>query len=243
MCSIEPEDLIYLEDFRLPNFTCTGFTYDSVNDTYWIGDHGITEEDPVQLYQINSDMNELVSCVQIEEFYNDGERNLQGVAYDYIDDMLWCAIGKSIIEVTKDGEIKKSISNEFFEEYKANGINVDPVDATLWVLCASEKLLHIDRTGNVIEEIAVNYYAQDMIYVDNEKIYITIGADYTGNDNYLAVYDKESQQLTFEYRLINSYAIEGVYINNNRLYIVNDGLYHNCMIPKSYISVYDLSQA
>ena len=239
--SIEPDNLIYFEDMGLPNFTCTGFAYDSVNDTYWIGNHGTQLGDSIQLVQIDSDMNSVISFVQIEGYFNDGKINLQGIAYDSLDDALWCAIGDSIVEITKDGTVKNNFTNYYFKKYQANGISIDPIDSSIWVLCYSTKLIHIDRNGNIIGDFTINYKDQDMIFVDDSNIWITIGADYIGKNNFLAVFDKESLQLIVDYRLIKSYAIEGIYKKDGYCYIVNDGLYHESTIPKSYISIYKLN--
>ncbi len=70
--SIEPEELIYLEDIGLPIFTSTGLAYAPVCDTYWVGDHGSEPTDRVQLFQISSDMTSIISCVQIDDYCNVG---------------------------------------------------------------------------------------------------------------------------------------------------------------------------
>lgn len=35
-----PVTKIYLDELGIGNFTSTGFTYDSVNQTFWTADHG-----------------------------------------------------------------------------------------------------------------------------------------------------------------------------------------------------------
>lgn len=238
-CSkITADEIIYLENLGLNNFTSTGITYDSKNDSFWIADHGTSETDSLCLYEFDTDFKKVIRSLNIGKLtVSDG--NFQGIAYDYKNDSIWIAIGDSICEVSKLGEVINTISISEFQKYKANGICFDTDGDSLWILCYSSYLLHIDRQGNIIDKIDCNYADQDMIFMLDNEIYITVGADYIGNDNFCMVLDTNTNKFSVKYRFTDSYAIEGIYISNGKMYIVNDGLYHNAKIKKTYISIYN----
>lgn len=100
-------------------------------------------------------------------------------------------------------------------------------------------MLHFDREGNLLKSYPVNIKDQDMIYMYNGLIYITVGADYKGEENYCVVFDTQTENIKIQYKLYQSYAVEGIYIDEDYIYIVNDGAFHNAMIPRTYISVYE----
>lgn len=126
-----------------------------------------------------------------------------------------------------------------YKKYQANGICMDNEDHTLWVLCYNKYMLHFDREGNLLKSYPVNIKDQDMIYMYDGLIYITVGADYKGEENYCVVFDTQTENIKIQYKLYQSYAVEGIYIDEDYIYIVNDGAFHNAMIPRTYISVYE----
>ena len=71
---------------------------------------------------------------------------------------------------------------------------------------------------------------------------MTVGDDYAGEDNFLVEIDIRNKNSTIKCRIQESYAIEGCIVIDKKLYVVNDGLYHNAKIKKSYISVYDFKE-
>lgn len=59
---LKPEKIIYFEDFGMEDFVCTGLTYDSDDDTFWIADYGYIEgEDKVnpRLISVSSDFSKV----------------------------------------------------------------------------------------------------------------------------------------------------------------------------------------
>lgn len=234
-----PTTIIYLDELETGNFTSTGFTYDSANQTFWIADHGTDSGDKLRLIELDSKLKKVLQEVQIENYTNDGKLNLQGIAYDPIDDAIWIAVGDSIQEISKRGKLTKVIDLGKYKKYQANGICMDNEDHTLWVLCYNKYMLHFDREGNLLKSYPVNIKDQDMIYMYDGLIYITVGTDYKGEENYCVVFDTQTENIKIQYKLYQSYAVEGIYIDEDYIYIVNDGAFHNAMIPRTYISVYE----
>lgn len=237
-----PESVVFLDEIGIDNFTSTGMTFDEADDAFWIADHGSSAEDEVRLIELDASMEHILSIIQISNYKNDGNINLQGIAYDKLDDAIWIAVGDRIQQITKTGEINKTIYLGKYENCSANGICVDESDGTLWVLFYKDYLLHFDRDGKTIEVVQVNMADQDMIFMYDGLIYISVGADYLGKENYCAVFDPETKEIIIKYRLNQSYAVEGIYIDNNRLYVINDGAYHNAAIPRTYIVLYYLEE-
>ena len=193
----------------------------------------------MQLIELDSNLEMVLSEVQIEDYTNDGKLNLQGIAHDPIDDAIWIAVGDSIQKISKSGKLIKVIDLGKYKKYQANGICMDDADHTLWILCYNKYLLHFDREGSLVKSYPVNMKDQDMIYMYNGLIYITVGADYKGEENYCAVFDPATEKLWIQYELVQSYAVEGIYVDEDYIYIINDGAFHNAMIPRTYISVYE----
>lgn len=104
-----PTTIMYLDELETGNFTSTGFTYDSANQTFWIADHGTDSGDKLRLIELASNLKKVLQEVQIENYTNDGKLNLQGIAYDTIDDAIWIAVGDSIQEISKRGKLTKVI--------------------------------------------------------------------------------------------------------------------------------------
>lgn len=236
---IIPTTKIYLDELGVGNFTSTGFTYDSAHQAFWIADHGTNSGDKLRLIELDSNLEKVLAVVQLADYANDWNLNLQGIAYDPIDDAIWIAIGSSIQEFSKSGQLIRLIDLGKYEEYQANGICMDETDNTLWVLCYSNFILHFDRGGYLLESHPINMKDQDMLYMYNGLIYITVGADYKGEENYCAVFNPKSKKLWIKYKLLQSYAVEGVYIDEDCIYIVNDGAFHEATIERTYISVYE----
>lgn len=233
-----PESMVFLDEIGAGNFTSTGMTFDSVNHSFWIADHGSSAGDVLRMMELDNTMDHVLSVVQISDYQNDGNTNLQGIAYDRFDDAIWIAVGDRIQQVTKTGEIIKTISLGKYKNCSANGICIDETDGTIWVLCYYDYLLHFNRKGKIMEAVEVDMADQDMIYMYDGLIYITVGADYCGEENYCAVFDPASKEIRIQYRLNQSYAIEGIYVDDIRIYVVNDGAFHNTTIPRTYVSIY-----
>lgn len=63
----------------------------------------------MRLIELDSNLKKALQEVQIENYTNDGKLNLQGIAYDTIDDAIWIAVGDSIQEISKRGKLTKVI--------------------------------------------------------------------------------------------------------------------------------------
>lgn len=236
---IIPEQIVYLDEVGLSNFTATGFTYDSTTDTFWIADHGTNSNDKVQLIQISSDFSTVVSIVQVGDYINDGVNSLQGIAYNRQSDSILCAMGEKIIEVNKRGGVISSYTHDLIRKNRANGICIDEQDNSIWILCFDNVLLHFDASFILIDSFDINYWDQDMIVSNGEFLYFTVGADYQGDNNFIVSFNKKTHEIKTEYRVLQSYAIEGVVVLDGKILVMNDGLFHKAAIPKTYISVYE----
>lgn len=234
---IEPMDIIYLDQLGEENITCTGLTYSKKNNSFWIADLGSkkkNEERLPRLIETNDKFDSIKSIVYIKDFNE--EVNLQGIYFDDTSDTLWIATGKSILNIEKNGNVLKRIELKKYSRFLANGIFFNKNDKTILVLLLSRYLLKYDYDGNLIEKTWFNYKNQDHIYFENNTLFVTIGASYNGNNNYILL--KKDNNKKF-FKMLKSYAIEGITIVDDKIYISNDGLYHNAKINKNYIAIYN----
>lgn len=237
-----PVRKIFLEDLGLQNFTATGLAYDKKTDSFWIGDHGTYIGDSIRLVQVSSDFGDLKEIINIDGYLNSEKNNLQGIAYDAFNDNFICAMGEEIIVVSKSGGVIKSYTDDEIKKYKANGVCIDEQDQSIWILCFDNVLIHYDKMYNLIESYSVNFKDQDMLFCEDNSIYITIGADYEGNNNFVALFDKKTHELQVKFCATESYAVEGICIYNHQIYVINDGCFHNAKIPKTYVCVYEIQE-
>lgn len=238
--SIEPESVVFFDDFGAEDFTCTGLTYDSSSDTFWIADCGLDiggEASEPKLVEVDVKFERVVNEIFLGDIL-DSEANLQGIAYDERDDMLWLAIGAKVIKINKFGEIIEEIQSVEFSKFSANGICYDAIDDTLWILCASKYLFHYQKNGLLIDRYSFHFKAQDHIFTDGTYLYATVGDDYLGHENYLAQISISTGGIISLYETKYSNALEGLCFLNGNLYILNDGKYHEDLFGHSYITVY-----
>lgn len=237
------ENIILFSDFNAEDFTCTGMAYDSVDDAFWIGDFGAMNPDDhakPRVVEVNRSIDTVIRELDLSDVL-DSSANLQGVAYDSNADCLWLAVGDTVSALSKDGEIIGTIQLGKYAEYKSNGVCYDKNDDSLWVLCASRYLLHFSKDGAVLGEYLFNYSDQDHICIDEGYLYITIGADYQGDDNYVCKVSTKDGRIEALYRVLNANALEGICLIDGKMMIANDGFYHFDLIGDSYISVFDIS--
>lgn len=236
------EKQIQFEEFGAEDFTCTGMTYDSLNKSFWIADNGASdasEEVHPRLIEISSDFKHILNTIDLKEIMDDSF-NLQGLSYDKIDDALWIATGDYIIELNKEGAVLSKISMAEYSEYKSNGIAINGND--IWVLCYRKYLLKFNRQGNVVNKYNFNYQDQDQIYFFNDLLYCTVGADYSGDNNYVFTFNPNTEELINKYIVIGSHSVEGIVIKDNIMYIANDGKFHKDLVGSSYISEYRIKE-
>lgn len=240
-----------LEYIELPSqidngypLTCTGLCYDKTGQTWGIGNYGREKRGDKDFYpsivNVSADFSEINYVISLDR---DDQVDIQGVAYDEETSSLWYTNGERVINCDPiTGEEICGFTIGDYSKFKANGICFDSKDQTLWVLCKYKYLLHFSKDGTLIDEVVCEYLNQDHIYMDDDGLlYISVGADYQGEKNYVLCMDREAniQKL---YQVKGSYAIEGIVLMDNRLYVVNDGIYHESKIKKNYIQIYDIQK-
>ena len=233
---------IAFKEFGAENFTCTGLTWDENDKTFWIGDYGaISNKDTPSpgVVEVNRKLSEIVKIVDLSEVLSSDD-NLQGIAYDELTDSLWLAVGDTVKNISKDGVLIFEFDLGKYSKYKSNGICFDETDDSLWVLCYTKYLLHYDKSGNLIKEYKFNYKDQDQIFLCDGVIFVTVGADYNGEENYIVSMNRDSGKISVPYQISEAYAAEGICIVEGKMYIANNGLYHDAKIKESYISIFEL---
>lgn len=234
------ERRVVFSEFGQNDFTCTGLTYDSTDNSFWIGDYGALNPDEQvkpRLVEIAEDFSTVIREVRLDGVL-DYSANLQGVAYDSNDDCLWLAVGKKVVSVSKNGEILTQIDFYNYIDDEANGIAYNSDDDSIWVLTTSKYLLHCDKKGKILQKYSFNYFAQDHICVKDNYLFMTVGADYRGEDNYICKIDANEGQIIEVFKTDGSNAIEGVCLTDGKMMVANDGLYHSDSIGHSYITIY-----
>lgn len=237
--TIRCEEQITFECFAENNFTCTGMTYDEVDDVFWIADYGKMNKDDVlnpRIVELSRDLKSVKSVIDIKALVKDNDFNLQGVSFDNKNNSLWIATGDDIFEIDKKGVVLNQIRLGKYAKYKSNGIAVD--GDNIWVLCYEKYLLKYTRSGELLKKYVFNYADQDQICINNGLIYCTVGADYQGKNNYVFIFNPETEEIENKYIIEDSYSVEGITIVNDEMFITNDGAYHSDALGVSYISKY-----
>ena len=237
---INPYQIIEFSQMGEKDFTCTGMTYDAIDNTYWIADYGAytPKEDPEpRVVEVNSNFDSIIKSIDLSNIL-ERNSNLQGLCYDESDDALWGAVGNKLVEFDKNGTIKNTIELGKYSKYQSNGVCYDRDDDSLWVLFASKLIIHYDKDGNILSKFEFDYVGQDHIAKQGDDLLITVGADYTGINNYVCRVSTKNGVVKNLYRVNGSNAVEGICINDKKVFIVNDGLYHSDLKNKSYISIY-----
>ena len=235
-------DIIKFEEFGAKDFTCTGLTYDVKDNAFWIGDYGATSpRDQVRprIVEVDRSFSKILKSVELSPILG-SMVDLQGVAYDGKLDYLWLALGNSVVAIDKDGTLINSIELRKYSKCKFNGICYDEGDDSLWVLCASQYLLHIGKDGSVIDEFPFNYADQDHLCMIGDYLYVTVGADYRGTNNYVCKVSPKNGEVLSLYRVLSANSLEGIVGYDDKVLILNDGLYHTDLIGHSYFSVFDM---
>lgn len=221
------------------NFTCTGLTWDSKEKVFWIADYGASYNSETKfprLVKMDQNLNE-IGYINLSGALNSDD-NLQGISYDISNDSIWIAVGDSCKNISKSGIIINEFSTDEFVKYKSNGLCVD--GESIWVLCYSKYLLKYNKDGKLLEKINFNYKDQDMITLYENQLLITVGADYSSNNNFILSYNLKTKETTVKFKPIDSYAVEGLAVVDGNLYVANDGFFHDAKIKSSYIVKYKI---
>lgn len=224
-------------------FTCTGLSYDPVNDSFWVGNYGAASIDDSEKYpsiiELNSKTFEVKRIVGLP-FLDVANANIQGVAYDRDTDSIWFTDSSQIYNINKTGELLSEFSVDPYTDSVPNGIACGE-DSSLWVLFYKNYLIHYTKDGEVIDVVKCNYKDQDQITCNNNgEIWISAGADYSGDKNYVIQLDPSTGKIVAGYKVMESYAIEGIAFIDGKLMVINDGLYHDAKIKNNFICVYEL---
>lgn len=225
--------------------TCTGMCYDPVNHSLWIGNYGAASLDAESIYpsiiEVDFETGEIITVLPLS-FLEETTANIQGVAYDPADDTLWFTDSADIYHIDKAGNLLSRLSAGEYKDSVPNGIACAP-DGSLWVLFYRDYLIHYDKSGHEIAVINCNYESQDHITCDSSgQIWISAGADYSGDKNYVLRLDETTGRIAEGYIVEQSYAVEGIVIKDHSLYVINDGEYHDAKIRQNYIARYELEE-
>ena len=224
-------------------FTCTGLSYDVANNTFLIGDIGILLPNggtiKSQIVRVSADFQTVIGTIPLYNTFS-GMGDVQGITIDTSDDTIWfCAPSvNKIYHTNTNGENLGSISIT-----SPTGIAYCSIDDSFWVLNYSNQILHISKDGTVLATFASTFgEALDQCFLDEGHgyLYITAGTNYTGRNNvYLFNVDTNEQSIACT---VDSYAVEGIWIGTNKMIIVNDGYYHNALIPVNQANIYTLTR-
>lgn len=241
---LSAEDIHTLPSMLNENaFTCTGLSYDPVNDSLWVGNYGAasigTSEKHPSIVELDSKMFEVKQIVDLP-FLDVVNANIQGVAYDRDTDSIWFTDSSKIYNINKTGELLSEFSVDPYTDSAPNGIACGE-DSSLWVLFHKNYLIHYTKDGEVIDVVKFNYKDQDQITCDdNGEIWISAGADYSGDKNYVIQFNPSTGKIVAGFKVMDSFAIEGIAFVDGKLMVINDGLYHYAKIKNNFICVYDL---
>lgn len=240
---LETDQSIDLFSLENSDITPTGLCYDSQNNTFWISDLGTSTPDiPIhtaRLLEVNSDFSQIIASINITDLI-DGS-GVQGLTYDSKQDTLWFANSQKVFQMSKEGEVLGTLDLQGYEQYLPNGICYDSRTDSLWVLFYYQYLINFKKDGKILQLYDCNLADQDHLFLYNDQLYISAGADYDGTENYLYLLNEKTGRVSPCYQLMNSHAIEGFVILDDILYITNDGKFHSDIIGKNYISIYSLS--
>lgn len=206
-----PNKQIFITDEEGKNFTATGITYDTKLDAYWISDYGAlisNEETHPRVLCFSEDFNRILYTIDLTGKLPK-DSNLQGITYDINTDSLWLATGEKIININKSGNILNNITLGAFAKYRSNGLVYDNHDDTLWVLFYDRYLIHYKKDGSILGKVHMNYHDQDHLFLYKDKLMFTVGADYTGDNNFVGEINPDNGKIISAFQMLSSYAIEG----------------------------------
>lgn len=223
-------------------FTCTGLAFDEKDDTFLVGDVGILQPNSgtirSQIVRLSSGFTTVEETIPLYLTFPNMS-DIQGVCIDSSDDSIWfCSPSENLIRnISMDGVSKGSISVS-----RPTGIAYSSSDNSFWILTYDDQILHVSKTGTVLETYNFAYNeALDQCFLDEGHgyLYITAGTNYTGRNNvYLFNVNTHQQSIACT---VNSYSVEGIWIGLDRMVIVNDGYYHSASVPVNQADIYSLN--
>lgn len=222
-------------------FTCTGLACDAAEEAFLIGNCGkMLPEDTIfraTIVKVSQKEFRYLSEIKLYEMFP-AMKDIQGLTIDTSDQSIFfCSFGeRKVRHISKDG-----VDLGGFDLETPSGISYDARTDTLWVLTYTS-LVHLSKTGEMLEEIPFSVEGQDQIYLDeeNDTIYITAGLNSSAqNEVYRA--DLQSKKIKLMFTLQDSYGIEGIDIEGDSMYVLNDGYYHSARVPENHVRLYDIT--
>lgn len=223
-------------------FTCTGLAFDEKDDTFLVGDIGILQPNSgtirSQIVRLSSGFTTVEETILLYLTFPNMS-DIQGVCIDSSNDSIWlCSPSENLIRnISMDGVSKGSISVS-----RPTGIAYSSSDDTFWILNYNNQIVHISKTGTVLESYDFAYSeALDQCFLDEGHgyLYITAGTNYTGRNN-VYKFDINTHEQSIACT-VDSYSVEGIAILPDRMIIVNDGYYHSAVDARNVANVYDLN--
>ena len=218
-------------------FTCTGLAYDG--NYYYVGDIGtLSGVNYRSQIVVTPDFVNVERTIPLYSIYS-GFQIVQGVAYDATSDTLWCvdAGGNKVYNLTKNG-----VSISSFAVSRPTGIACSS-DGTLWILDYNHHIIHMSRTGTILDTFTFQYNENlDQCFLDEGRglLYLTAGENYTGRNNvYCFNINTHEQYIACT---VDSYSVEGIWLGDtDKMIILNDGLYHDASIKVNQANIYEIA--
>ena len=243
-------DLVATETILLPDlylagkgFTCTGLTYDKDSDTFLIGEIGGLlpgEQKKSSIIRLSADFSEVEETIPLFTIFPH-MKDVQGISIDTSNKSIWICSPQenSIRNISGEGESISSIQIN-----RPTGIAYNKKDDSLWVLTYNNEIVHIDKSGAVIDSFAFSYdETLDQCFLDQYRglLYITAGTNYSGRNNIYCFNIETNEQ--YIACTVDSYAVEGIWLGNkNKMIILNDGYYHSAMVDVNQINIYMINK-
>lgn len=222
-------------------FTCTGLAFDETENVFLVGDIGILQPNSgalqSQIVKLSDDLLTVEGTIPLYTVFAN-VFDVQGICIDTSDNTIWfCSPSRNYIgHVSKTGANLGTVSVT-----SPSGIAYSSSDDTFWILNYSKQIVHISKTGTVLETFSFAYNeALDQCFLDEGHgyLYITAGTNYTGRNN-VYMFDVNTHQQSIACT-VDSYSVEGIVIQSDRMVIVNDGYYHSAADARNVANVYEL---
>jgi len=229
-------------------FTCTGFTHDSVADTFWVGNTGQgTFPDPVyapSFVNVSKDFSSIISEIPVLPDVPSAT-SMQGVTIDS-SATLWGAFPseKKAHRFTKAGVFLGTITLDC----EGVGIAANINDDTLIFVDDNDKSIRIySDTGTYLRGYLTGLLDEslDQLFYNpvTDLLYITTGLDKSDGD--IFVYNNTTGERVGEITTIpNTKAIEGMSIlSDTDLYVANDNYFHDATPYENNVSKFTMPTA
>lgn len=207
-----------MTSFETPGgWTCTGLTWDTDAENFWIGDH------------LNSEIVEVSTAgVEISSFTLGYKP--QGIAFDTSDNTLWVAdnVNQNIFHYSRAGVevVADRISSL---GYAPNGIGYEAATDTIWVASDGSNTLrqYSCSTGSLVDSFSVSFLASriDGVEYDASTDELIVSHDTTDTLSRVIASGARQGEVTEVYLATNS--VEDIALVNGDIYFCADAGLHN----------------